>query len=316
VIEYRTFHNPDPPGLVDLWNECFTGRGAAPLRGTTFLEYFTFAKPYFDPAGLILALADGNPVGFAHAGFGPNENGSALSTATGVVCLLGVLPSYRRAGIGSELLRRCEAYLRGCGATVLLAGPQLWQAPFLFGLYGGSAPPGFLESDAAARPFLEKRGYRPATKRLVLQRSLEQPPAPADPRFAAHRLKYEVHAAPLRALSWWHECVLGPVELFDFRLIDRVSNRAGARASLWEMETFSPRWNEHAVGLLEMEVLPELRRQGLAKFLLTQTLRHLNEQFYTLAEVQVPEGDGPTLSLLGGLGFTQVDQGVQYRREG
>jgi GNAT superfamily N-acetyltransferase len=314
VIHYRTFRNSDPPVLVDLWNECFNGRGAVALRGTTFLEYFTFAKPYFDPAGLILALADDQPVGFVHAGFGPNEGRTALSTATGIVCLVGVLPSHRRQGIGSELLRRCEDYLRGRGAQTLLAGPQLWLSPFLFGLYGGSAPPGFLESDPAARPFFEKHGYRPEAARLVMQRSLEQPPALADPRFASHRLQFDVQACPLRGLGWWHECVLGPVELFDFRLVDRATNRAVARASLWEMETFSPRWNQHAVGLLEMEVVPERRRQGLAKFLLAQTLRYLNEQFYTLAEVHVPEGDSVSLSLLNSLGFHQVDRGVQYRR--
>src|SRR4051794_15510490 len=73
VIHYRTFRNPDPPALLEVWNACCTSRGAAPFRVTTLLEYFTFAKPYFDPAGMILAVEDGKVVGFVHAGFGPNH---------------------------------------------------------------------------------------------------------------------------------------------------------------------------------------------------------------------------------------------------
>ncbi len=77
MIEYRIFRNNDPPTVTRLWNSCFTQRGAIGFRGSTLLEYFLFAKPYFDPAGLILALSDGNPVGFALSGFGPNADGSA-----------------------------------------------------------------------------------------------------------------------------------------------------------------------------------------------------------------------------------------------
>jgi ribosomal protein S18 acetylase RimI-like enzyme len=315
VIHYRTFRNVDPPGLVDVWNESFPGRGAVPLRGTAILEFFTFAKPYFDPAGLVLAFADNLPVGFAHAGFGPNEQGSALSTATGVVCLIGVVPPYRRQGIGAELLRRCEEYLRGRGAATVLAGPRLWLAPFTFGLYGGSASPGFLESDPLARPFLEKHGYRAKETTLVFQRSLEQPLNVADPRFVEYRRTYEVHAGPRRGPTWWQECVIGPVEVFEFRLVERATGRAVARTSLWEMETFSPRWNEHSIGLIELEVLPELRRRGFGKFLLAHTLRLLNEQFFTLAEMQAPATNEAAVKLLSGLGFQQVDKGHQYRRE-
>src|SRR5438067_1190395 len=88
-------------------------RTICPLATPSTLEEYVFAKPYFDPAGLLLALEDGVPVGFAHGGFGPGADESALSTGTGVVCAVGVRPSHRRRGLGAELLRRCEAYLAG-----------------------------------------------------------------------------------------------------------------------------------------------------------------------------------------------------------
>jgi ribosomal protein S18 acetylase RimI-like enzyme len=315
VIQYRTFRNADPPGVVSVWNQCFTGRGATILRGSTLIEYFTFAKPYFDPQGMILALADNIPVGFVHAGFGPTADGSALDTRVGVLCSLGVVPGFRRQGVGSELLRRAEDFLRGRGATEWIAGPLAPRNPFTFGIYGGCQSAGFLDSDPLARSFLEKHGYRPREAVVVLQRRLSQALNVADARFAAFRPQYEVHAGPLPVRTWWQECVLGPIEVVEFRLVDRA--RPGtpvASAVLWEMETFRPRWDDHAVGVLSVEVQPDLRRRGLAKFLLAQILRHLQEQYFSLVEIQVADGDAAGLGLARQLGFQPVDAGRSYVR--
>jgi ribosomal protein S18 acetylase RimI-like enzyme len=315
VIQYRTFRNTDPPALVDLWNDCFTGRGAAYLRGTILLEYFAFAKPYFDPNGLILAEAGNQVVGFVLAGFGPTADGAALDRHAGVVCLLGVAPAFRRQGIGSELLRRGEEYLRQQGAAELHAGPTGALNPYTFGIYGGSESSGFLESEPLARPFLERRGYRVHDTALVLQRSLETPLNVSDVRFVNHRSRYDIYAGPLKTKSWWRECVLGPVELHEYRLQDKNTSATVARLTLWEMETFGPRWNEHAIGMSDFEVVPELRRQGMGKFFLLQVLRHLHEQFFTLLEIHVRESDEAGLNLLRLFGFRQVDRGLAYRRD-
>jgi ribosomal protein S18 acetylase RimI-like enzyme len=315
VITYRTFLNTDPPHLADLWNACFTGRGAALLHGPTLLEYFSFSKPYFDPAGLIVACDEGKPVAFAHAGFGSDEAGKALLKEVGVTCLLAVRPDHQRRGVGSELLRRCEDYLRRGGAKELTAGPLAPLDPFTFGVYGGSESAGFLESDAAARPFLEKHGYRVRQSVLVYQRPLDRPLSVIDVRFPPHRQRYEVHGGLRTNLTWWQDCVLGPLELHEYRLVDKLLAHTVARASLWEMETFNGRWEKQAVGLVGLEVAPELRRRGLGKFLMAQLVRFLQEQFFGVIEVHVEAGNAPALGLLRGLGFEHVDTGHSYRRE-
>jgi ribosomal protein S18 acetylase RimI-like enzyme len=314
VIHYRSFRNGDPPGLVDVWNATFTGRGAVRLQGSTWIEYFLFSKPYFDPAGLVLALADGQIVGFTLAGFGPDETESALEPRTGVVCLLGVAPTHRRQGVGSELLRQAEAHLRARGSQDVYAGPMYPLNPFGFGLYGGSQSPGFLDSDAEARPFLERHGYAAEDTCLAFQRPLQKPLDVADGRFAAHRLRYEVHAGPFRGTTWWQECMLGPVELHEYRLQDKLTGRTAARALIWEMETYAARWNEHAIGITDLFVVPELRRQGLAKFLLVQLLRYLADQFFTVVEVQSRADNDATIGLFRGLGFEQVDAGHIFKK--
>jgi ribosomal protein S18 acetylase RimI-like enzyme len=313
VIHYRTFRNPDPPALVDVWNRC-TSRGGVALRMATLLEYFTLAKPYFDPQGLIVAEAEGRVVGFAHAGFGPSADEKGLDQGVGILCVLAVRPEFRRQGIGSELLRRAEDYLRSRGARELLAGPLTPRNPFTFGLYGGSDSPGILDSDTLARPFLERRGYSAEQDCLVFQRGLGHVAFPPDPRFAAHRMNYEILAQPCTHPTWWRECVLGPVDLIEYRLQERTTARLAARLTLWVMETFSQQWNENAVGIVALEVPPELRRQGLGKFLLAQILRHLQEQFFTLVETHAAADNPAAIGLLRGLEFRQVDAGHTYRR--
>ncbi len=315
VIQYRGFRNTDPPALVEIWNACFTGRGAVHLQGPIYLEYFYLSKPYFDPAGLIVALSDNAPVGFVQTGFGCDASEAALDRSRGVIGALGVVPDYRRQGIGSELLRRAEERLRQQGATELHAGPVPGLNPFTFGLYGGSDSAGFLDSDPLARPFFEARGYRHSTSRLVFQRSLDQTPSVVDTRFPAYRNRYEIVAAPMHC-TWWRDSVAGPVELQEFRLVDRQTEQIHARCALWEMEVYSGRWQEHGIGLLDFEVMPDVRRRGLGRFLILQLLRYLREQFFSVIEIQVDESNVAGVGMLRGLGFQVVDTGRSFRREG
>ena len=314
VIEYRTFRNTDSPVVVELWSACRIGRRVVPLQTTTLLEFFTLAKPYFDPAGLILAFDDSAPVGFVHAGFVSNANGTALDTSTGVVCSLAVIPPRRRQGIGSELLRRAEEHLRGQGALHFLAGPQAPDNPFTFGLYGGCNSPGFLDSDPLARSFLEKHGYQPDRGAGLFQRSLARVQMPADPRFGTIRQKYDIIAAPYHQAGWWRECVLGPVEAFDYRLQEKGTEKTVAHCILRDMETFVPLWGQSCVGLIDLLVEPAFRRQGLARYLLAQILRHLRDQNFQLFEALALLDNPAAVGLLGGLGLQQVETGQRFRR--
>jgi ribosomal protein S18 acetylase RimI-like enzyme len=316
VIQYRTFNNFDPPGLTEIWNESFTGRGAAQLRNCAPLERHAFSRPYFDPEGLIVAVEGDVRVGFAHAGFGPNNAETAISYAAGVTCIIGVRPQYRRKGIGSELLERCHAYLKGKGARTIYCGAMKPLNPYYFGIYGGSDQPGYLNSDEAAAPFLEYHGYRAHDTCLVFQRQLDQPVNVVDGRFPGLRRKYSMRVLPRVSVgTWWQECVLGIMEPLEFRLEEAVSNRVVARAEAWEMEGFSWRWGVPSAGIISMQVREDLRRQGLGKFLLVQILRYLQEQYFGIVEIQSMERNQPAVKLIKSAGFQQVDFGRMYRLE-
>jgi ribosomal protein S18 acetylase RimI-like enzyme len=315
VIHYRNFRNDDPPGLAVIWNEALTARGEVRLRHSSPLESYVFAKPYFDPAGLIVALDEQTLVGFAHAGFGPNQEHTAVDHGIGILNLIAVRPTHRRQGIGTELVRRCEAYLTSHGTTTLLAGPMAPYHPFYFGLYGGSDSPGFLASDVLVDPFLRRLGYQVQQSCLVFQRGLSLPVNIVDGRFAALRKRYDVRIVPRSGTgTWWEECTLGPVEAVEFHLQDKTTNQIAAKVSVWEMDLFSWRWSQPAVGILEVHTVPELRRQANAKFLMSQMLKYLQEQYFGIAEAQLFDHNEAGIALVKSLGFEQVDIGRLYKK--
>jgi ribosomal protein S18 acetylase RimI-like enzyme len=315
-MRYRHFRNADPPALVALWNESLTHRGAVELRSHTPLDNAVFNKPYFDPRGFFVAEDDaGRLVGFAHAGFGPNEELTDLDYTIGVVCAVAVRPEHRRRKVGTELLRRAETYLREHGSTNVRAGPARPNKPFYLGVYGGSNGAGFLHSDADAEPFLLANGYVADRRVLVFDRRLDTPLTIVDPRFGALRRRYEAQALPQARLgSWWRECVFGPLEPSEFRLDDKATGQTAAKALFWEMTDYGWRWGAPPAGVLDVLVRNELRRQGLGKFLLAQLLRHLQEQYFGVVEVQVPEEDETAARMFRSLGFVQVDVGVSYKK--
>jgi ribosomal protein S18 acetylase RimI-like enzyme len=314
-MKFRPFQNTDPPALIEIWNEAGLGRGAFPVRSPVLFEYCVFSKPYFDPAGLIVAIDDGRLVGFVHAGFGPNAAETNLSTETGVVCAVVVRPSHRRQKIGTQLIHHAEEYLRQRGAKKIIAGGVPPWNPFYFGLYGGANLPGFLLTDAAAEPFFLRLGFSTWQSRLVFERRLNDYQSVIDPRFVALRRRYDVQLVPQPDIpSWWCECVFGLFEPFEFRLADRLTGIPAARVVGWEMTAGLTPQGHGSIGLLNVYVRPEVRRQGLARFLLNQMIRYIQEQFFQLVEVHIPEGDDPAIKLFQSLGFQQIDMGRSYQK--
>jgi ribosomal protein S18 acetylase RimI-like enzyme len=311
-LRIRPFRNTDPPALVRLWNVALTGRGAAILPNVNCLELAVLARPYFESKGLLLAECDGQIVGFVHAGFGPDSTGQRISYERGVICVLAVHPEWRRQGVGTQLLRQAETYLRQHEAREIYFGCHRPLCPFYWGLYGGSEPSGVLESDALAKPFLQRHGYAVQATHIVYQRILDGTSWRMSPQAAVWKAKCELEVIPRPVhTNWFEACVTSPLEMF--RLQALLEGRTVAQVDMWEMELFGWRWKQPSVGLLDLQVAAEFKGQGLESFLLASSLQWLEEQYYTLVEMHVPESDQELRKNLRDLGFEMVDRGLVYR---
>jgi len=315
VYSFRPFHNWDLPALCRLWNEQPPQRGLARHLTPYDFEQSTLGKPYFDREGLIVALADERLVGFAHAGFGCCEEGRQIETDLGVTCMLMVDPAHQNSSLPTELLRRSESYLAERGAKVFYGGGIYPLSPFYWGLYGGSELPGTLASDQFRQDLYRGHGYGLIDQVLVYQLALAnfRPVVNRQQMQWRRQTRFEPVSHPAPG-SWWQAWTNGVLEPMGFRLISKRDGRDLAMVTLWDLEPLSSTWNTQAAGVLDVEVVPEYRRQGLATFLLTESIKQLRDQGVNLVEVQAMQGNQKARGLYERLGFAQVDQGTVLRK--
>ncbi len=316
MLTYRTFRNTDPPALAAIWQSRAGQPGLAQPVSMELLEELVYAKLYFDYAGLVVACQDGRPVGFAHAGFGPNQAGDGLATEVGATCVVLVRPDCETAVIAAGLLDQCEAYLQSRGAKTLYGGAWGELNPFYLGLYGGTQLPGVLQTDLVAHELYAARGYQEINRVPILQRELSNFEAPIDRRQMEIRrsMIVEMTADP-PARTWWEASTLGPFDLNRFELRPRSGGPAAAWAVLRNMEPGGTVGVSRAAGLTELRVEEPFRRRGLAVFLLSEVCRQYARQSYTLVEVQTTQDSLPALGVFRKLSFRQVAQGSVFRRD-
>ncbi len=315
MLTYRCFRNADPPILTALWRSRAGQSGLMDPVSPDLFEQLVFAKLYFDYAGLILAFEDGSPVGFAHAGFGPNEQFNAVSYDLGVTSIVVVRPDCQEGEVSAGLLEQCEQYLRTRGAKVLYGGGVQPLNPFYLGLYGGSELPGVLDSDQVARNLFQSHGYQEIEHIRILQINISGFEATIDRAQMQIRRQMVVEETidfPTR--NWWEACTMGEFDLTRFEMVPRGGGPAVARAIFRSMEPGGNNSPGRRSGLIELNVDPAYRRRGYAVFLLSEVFRQFKRQGIACVEAQAMEINAPAVNLYQKLGFKPIGEGSVYRK--
>ena len=310
VIEYRSFLNTDPPALIDIWQSQPPMRCLATVLSPADLDQMVLAKPYFDAAGLILAVDDGKPIGFVHAGFGPAPGWGGIDQSVGIISQLRVIESDQAAELSHELLTRAASYLADSGSTICYAGSKFPCSPFYLGLYGGSRIPGIPIEDGFMSVALQRFGFQTGERILVFQRNLQEFRPPISRSQMAVRRMYQVIPTVDPMLpNWWDCCSFGWSEIFGFRVSQRSDQQVVGSVLFWEIQPLSKDWGQLTMGLVEMQIDEFVRGQGLATFLIGESLRHLAAQRVASVEVQLRESNEPAISVARRMGFEQISEG-------
>jgi GNAT superfamily N-acetyltransferase len=315
MLTYRTFRNTDPPIITALWRSRADQPNLVQPISPDLLEQLVFAKLYFDYAGLILAYQDETPVGFAHAGFGPNEQHNAISYDMGVTCIVIVRPDCAEAEVAAGLLDQCEQYLSSRGAKVLYGGGIQPLNPFYLGLYGGSELPGLLDSDLVARHLFLSHGYQETGRTKIAQINLTSFEAVIDRaqmQIRRQMLVEETIDCPTR--TWWEACTLGEFDLTRFEMVPRGGGPPVASAIFRSMEPTGTNSVGRQAGLIEFFVDSAYRRRGYGVFLLSEVFRQFLRQGITHVEAQAMADNLPAINLYQKLGFKPIGEGSAFRK--
>ncbi len=314
MIQYRPFLNTDPTLIVDIWRHQPPFRHQFAALTRSILDQHVFAKTYFDRFGLILAVTESQgetkPLGFVHAGFAPNDELSDLDLTSGIVSQLKVVPGEFSDEVGQGLLKNAMEYLKQRGASIAYIGSKFPRAPFYMGLYGGSRIPGVMQEDAATISALTEFGFQSDETVLVMERNLTGFRTSIDRAQMVLRRQFQIKAIadPIEN-SWWESCTFGLAERDRFTVSRKQNRECSGGVSFWDIQPLASEWGVTCRGMYDLEVAPELRRKGMATFLVGESLRHLMLQGINRVQVQVEESDVPSVGVFQKLGFEPVTQG-------
>ena len=316
VIHYRPFRNPDSPAVVEAWNASFTGRRVVPVRMTTLLEYFTLAKPYFDPRGADPRLRRRPARRPGPRRLRPRRRRRRPGHRDGRHLRpgrrpLAPPPGHRRRtappgrGVPHAARRRRRSS----------PGRSRRNNPFTFGLYGGCDSPGFLASDVMARPFFEKHGYQLAQERRAVPAAAGQglpagrPAVRDDPAEVRHHRRRRTTGRAGGASACWGRSRRSST---GCRTSSTGRSRRGACCGTWRRSRRPGA--RRASGMIDLFVEPAHRRQGLA-----QVPAGADPAAPARPAVPPVRGDGRAgrprrAGAAAGLEFQQVDTGHCFRR--
>ena len=311
MVECRSFRNSDPPHLVRIWEDARENKPFIRKLTVELLDELVFSKPYFDPAGLIVAVADQQPVGFAHAGFGPSEDLSRLDPRCGVISMVAVQHRPDQASISAQLLQRGEQYLHERGAEKIYALGNGQISPFYTGLYGGSDLPGVLVSDAARLAIFRDQGYHEVDQVYVYRRDLAgfRPKVDRVQLQLRRTMTVEV-VTDVAPSSWWEACTKSFYEQIRAQMRPKVGGPCVATAIFWNMESLAAAWGSRSLGLGQIQIGPQNERPELAHVLVGEALKQLNAKGFTSVDGQASQDDKDSQRVFDALGIAQIDTGL------
>ncbi len=315
MIHFRTFRNTDLQALADLWQVSASGPALARRVPLSLLEYRILDKPYFDPAGLIVAESESGLVGFVHACLGLSDNRKTVSTARGMIAMIMVRPEYRRQGIGSQLLQRAEAFLAGVGCQEVFSGEGDRFSPFYLGMYRASGLAGVLDSLPGAKDFFARCGYAMHRQTCLWELDLANFTPKMDRNFMA-LMRSTMLSDFEEACSddWWEANMWNSQRCWRFDLISASDDEPLGRTTVCELEPLSSNWGISVYELWHVEVNPRRRRAGVASYMMAEVFRRLRNRAVQRVQIQTDQGNTAGEALCRRLGLVQVGWGTMFRK--
>ncbi len=268
----RPYQETDYPALVRLWNDCLPYDRLSHER---FLQMFLL-DTYFRTEGFLVAMEDDRFVGFLQA-----IHRTGTEEKTGYLTAFGVLPAYRRRGIGTALLEAGLNYLREQGMEQVSCNGY---APYY-------AFPGVDERYEEANAFLLKHGFQEAGRPVAMGLNLEYVTIPEAVRARDIDLDQEEYDIGMFRLSdaqallrftqehfpYWHDSILDGLRHGNYQIIVARKDGEIVGCAQWENTlTDPPRGASGRFG--PFGVRADLRSKGIGAVLFYHIVEYAKEK--------------------------------------
>jgi GNAT superfamily N-acetyltransferase len=262
-IRIETYHRDYLAGLVACFNdETDFEAHIAPLTPQRFIDLVE-QKSYFDPTGLLVALEEGQVIGWVHACLAAgSEPGHKPDQKKPRIRML-IFPRHRLK-VGQALVHEATNWLKKSGQLQFLALHAQVGYPFYRGLWLGGEPMGpvTLPHQQLA---LEVGGYKNTQESIFLTAAM--PLAPPE-HAATVAIEFETAGAVMAhqpmAESW-----------IGFSPMRTKAWRNGEEAGTigWVILPYLDRLGAPAMNIWGLGVKEPYRRQGIASALISQAMR-------------------------------------------
>jgi len=258
----ETYHRNHLQGMTALYNsETDFEPHIAPLNAERFIDLVE-RKSYFDPAGLFVALEDGQVVGWVHACVAAGSEGGHDPTNKVPRIRMLIYPS-NRLKVGSALVDEATTWLRKSGQDLFLAMHARAGYPFYRGLWIGGEPMCPVTLPHVHLAF-EVAGYKNTQESIFMVR--EMPSLPEE-RQAAVDLEMVDASAEMR-----HQPMRESWVGFEPMRTRALSGGEEVGSIGWVLQPHLDRLGAPCVNIWGLGVKEEHRRKGIASALVSRAM--------------------------------------------
>jgi GNAT superfamily N-acetyltransferase len=274
-FQIETYHHNHLEGITALYNtETAFEPHIAPFTPDRFIQLVE-QKSYFDPQGLLVALAAGRVVGWVHACVAAgSERGHDPAKKVPRIRML-IFPR-DRLKVGNALVAEATAWLKQTGQTSIEALHARTGYPFYRGLWAGGEPMG-PSSLPHMHVALETNGYKNTQESIFMVAEMPVPPPvpPATIPLELVTAAAEMHHEPMRE-SW---IGFAPMRTRALHNGEEVGNIG------WVIQPYLDRLGAACMNIWGLGVKEPHRRQGIAVTLVAQAMHLSHAQGARFASV-------------------------------
>lgn len=139
---------------------------------------------------------------------------------------------------------------------------------------------------------------------------------PVSFRLTMIRRKWELLRSDLpKPCPWWWCARYGRLDSCYCQLIPRGGGTPVAGLTVVGLGLYAHTWHEQAIGISDLWVTEDQRRQGYGQTLLVEVIKWLRQEVVTAITANIPESDAAAQAVFRTSGFQTIDRGVVYRAQ-